>query len=367
MKTLVAGWFSFEHGHATAGDLLAAELSCDWLESAGHPFDIAVDPPFQGGINWRLADPNNYSQVVFVCGPFQKGTLEAEFLAHFAGCRLIGLDLTMLVPLDEWNPFDVLLERDSSVCARPDITFLSPRELVPVVGVCLVEPYGAMEEVAHAAIWRLVASREMSVVKIDTRLDTNSTGLRSPSEIESLLARMDVVVTTRLHGTVLALKNGVPTISIDPEAGGAKIIRQAEKIGWPVAFAVDAVTDEGLQKAFDYCLTEDARANARKCCERATKMVEEARDEFIAALGCSSELDRKDIVCPPAFTNSAENSKNKPIKRISVNSNYITASNKQASRAGRVNAKRLLKFIARLTLPVPVRPDLDYVEKGNDE
>lgn len=348
MKTLVAGWFSFEEGHATAGDLLAAELACDWLESAGHSYDIAVDPPFRGGINWRLADPKHYSQVVFVCGPFQKGELEAEFLAHFAGCHLIGLDLTMLEPLDKWNPFDVLLERDSSVCARPDITFLSPRELVPVVGVCLVEPYeGAMDEVANAAIRRLLASREVSVVEIDTRLDTNTTGLRSPAEIESLLARMDMVITTRLHGTVLSLKNGVPTISIDPEAGGAKIKRQAETIGWPVMFTVDELTDEALQKAFDYCLTQEARTKVKECCERAKKMVQEARNEFITSLVCSSELDGKDVVCPPTAINYGENSQNQNIKRIQVDLNYHNPSNKQASKGLRGNVKELLKSIAR--------------------
>ena len=124
----------------------------------------------------------------------------------------------------------------------------------------------------------------MSVVPIDTRLDINSTGLRTPAEVESLIARMDVVLTTRLHGMVLALKNGVPAIAIDPIAGGAKICRQAETIGWRLVFTVDALTDQALQEAFDYGLTEAARAKARECCNRATKAAQHARDEFMAAL-----------------------------------------------------------------------------------
>jgi len=56
----------------------------------------------------------------------------------------------------------------------------------------------------------LAASREMSVVHIDTRLDVNSTGLRTPREVESPITRMDVVLTTRLHATGLSIKNGVP-------------------------------------------------------------------------------------------------------------------------------------------------------------
>jgi hypothetical protein len=46
----------------------------------------------------------------------------------------------MLQPLDEWNPFDLLLERDSSATARPDITFLSRQPKVPVVEVVQVHP-----------------------------------------------------------------------------------------------------------------------------------------------------------------------------------------------------------------------------------
>jgi polysaccharide pyruvyl transferase WcaK-like protein len=139
----------------------------------------------------------------------------------------------------------------------------------------------ARHEMANAALQRLVESREMSAVPIDTRLDENSTGLRTPAEVESLIARMDIVLTTRLHGTVLALKNGVPAIAIDPIAGGAKILRQAETIGWPVVFTADKVTDEALQKAFDYCLTEAARIKAQECCERARKNLAEVQETLL--------------------------------------------------------------------------------------
>jgi Polysaccharide pyruvyl transferase len=271
LKALVAGWFSFEDGHATAGDLLARDLVCRWLEQAGYSYDIAVAPPFSGGIPLHLAEASEYALAVFVCGPFEQKALEAEFLGRFARCFVIGINLSIPVALDEWNPFDFLIERDSSVRAHPDMVFLSDKPKIPVVGRCLVEPYeGALDAVANAAIKRLAASREMTVVSIDTRLDTNSTGLGSPAEIESLLARMDVVITTRLHGMVLALKNGVPVIAIDPEPGGAKIKRQAETIGWPLAYAAEAVTDQLLEQAFEYCLTDDARSIARRCSERAS-------------------------------------------------------------------------------------------------
>ena len=105
MKILVAGWFSFKQGHATAGDLLARDLVCDWLREAGREFDVAVDPPFTDGINWRKTSPSDYSHIVFVCGPFQDGELEQALRQHFRDVPLIGMNLSMVLPLEEYNPF----------------------------------------------------------------------------------------------------------------------------------------------------------------------------------------------------------------------------------------------------------------------
>lgn len=289
MKTLVVGWFSFEEMGASAGDLMARDLACEWLSSAGHNVEVAVAPPFTDGIDWRGAAPADYSHVVFVCGPFGNGEPVTEFLDKFRGIPLIGLDLTLLEPLESWNPFKFLLERDSSRTARPDIAFLSQRSLVPVVGTVLIDnqdEYGknARERSANEAIRVLLDSREVAVVPIDTRLDANKTGLRTAAEIESMIARMDIVITTRLHGTVLALKNGVPALVIDSVAGGAKVYRQAQSIRWPVVFRVNEVTDQKLSDAFDYCLTAEARQLAAACCRRAKEAVEQTRTTFIKEL-----------------------------------------------------------------------------------
>jgi hypothetical protein len=289
-KTLVAGWFSWEMYSATAGDLMACEVACDWLRSAGHALDVALAPPFVGGVDWRTVNPGDYSHLVFVCGPFRNiGPAITDFLERFAHCRRIGLDLSMIEPVEAWNPFDLLLERDSNRAQRPDISFACRQGRVPVVGVCLVHPQKeyrdrGRHQPAKEAIERLLATREVAAVPIDTRLDANSTGLRTSREVESLIARMDLLLTTRLHGTVLAIKNGVPALAIDPIAGGAKIQRQAQTVGWPVVFTADALEDAELQRAFDYCLTAEARAKARECTERATSQVVQVRDEFIAAL-----------------------------------------------------------------------------------
>lgn len=287
-RTLVAGWFSFEQMGATAGDLLARDLACRWLEEAGRECVVATAPPFEGGVDWRELDPASVEDVVFVCGPAGNGKPLDAFVERFRGRRLVGLDLTMLAPLEDWDPFDLLWERDSDRASRPDIVFLADPSPVPVVGVVLVHPQKeyrrGMHAEAHAAIDRLLASREVAAVPIDTRLDVNGTGLRTAREVASLVARMDVVVTTRLHGLVLALSAGIPAVVVDPVAGGAKVARQGETLGWPAVLRADHLDDEALGSAFDYCLTEDARREAARCRHDARRRVAEVRDEFISVL-----------------------------------------------------------------------------------
>src|SRR5688500_9546991 len=183
----------------TAGDLMVRDVVCDWLDEAGYISDVAVVRPFthERGINWRSAAPGDYDCVVFVCGPLGNGPPVVEFFEHFRDRPKIGLDLTMLQKLSEWNPFDLLIERDSDRAANPDLAFASQTPKVPVVGVILAHPQkeykgAGMHAAANAAFHRLTSKRSCAVVYIDTCLDPwNQFGLRTPAEIESLIAKMD--------------------------------------------------------------------------------------------------------------------------------------------------------------------------------
>ncbi len=292
MRALVTGWFSFTSGTATAGDLLACEVVCTWLNEAGIPYDIAVAPPFVGGLSYRDLNPDDFTHAIFVCGPFSGAPLDAGFIRRFSHCRLLGLNLSMSRTREEWNPFDVLLERDTPTSANPDLVFVSDRPLVPVVGLCLVDAYGAADTAgAERALRRLLRGRELAAIEIDTRLDDNRFGMRTPAEVESVIARVDVMLTTRLHGMVLALKHGVPVIAIDPERGGAKILRQARVVGWPFAWSVDAVTEIGLGRALDHCLTPRGRAEAGEAGLRARRGVSSIRENLFRALEPGGEAE----------------------------------------------------------------------------
>jgi len=271
---------------------------CGWLIEAGLEFDVAFAPPFSGGYDWRQVDPRRYSHVVWICGPFGKSTeafsrLRKRFTAE--GRRWIGVNLSMIEPIEDWNPFDVLLERDSNRNKRADLAFGAESMQLPVIGLVQVESFTPLfpdrdrQDDARAAARRLAYARPAAVVEIDTRLDIeNASGLRTPAEIETLIGRMDVVVTTRLHGLALALRNGVPTVAVDPVAGGDKITAQARAVNWPCAFAVDQASDAALGAALTFALSEEGRARARASAQHGRVSVGALREEFVQALDLKS-------------------------------------------------------------------------------
>jgi hypothetical protein len=288
MATLVAGWFSFEGMGATAGDLLASDVVQSWLREADETYDVAYADPFDGGVRWEEAQPSRYEHVIFVCGPFGNGPPVREFLDRFSESDLIGVDLTMLDPIEEWNPFGLLLERDSDRTSRPDLSFAAPDQRLPVVGLVLIHEQpeygnGDLHECANALVHELVASRECARIVIDTRLDEATNVLRTPAEVVSMIAAVDVVVTTRLHGLVLALHSGVPALAVDPVAGGAKITRQAARLGWPYCFPVDTPIS-ALRARLEECLRPDAAEAARHTAQRARDDLQSVRKELLSRI-----------------------------------------------------------------------------------
>jgi hypothetical protein len=291
MHTLVAGWFSFENMGTTAGDLIVRDIVCNWLAEAGITYDIAVAGPWEGDdrVDWQKVDAEKYEYVVFVCGPFGNGWPLTEFLRAFSQVKLIGVNLSLLESLDTWNPFHLLFERDSSMASHPDISFYGKLPDLPVVGIILVhkqKEYGkrALHEVAEAALNAFLNGQQAALVPIDTAIPHNKGGLRTPAEVEALIKKMDLVITTRLHGTVLALKNGVPVIPIDPIAGGAKITQQVKTIGWPLIFNAESLDPKELFAAYHYCLTQEARLRAKACAASAFAEVDRIHQLFVGQL-----------------------------------------------------------------------------------
>jgi hypothetical protein len=157
-----------------------------------------------------------------------------------------------------------------------------------MIGVFQVHPqkeYGARGRHAEvgAAIEGLFERHSLARIDLDTRLDIPNPVGRSPNAIESVVGRMDVIVTSRLHGLVLALRQGVPALTLDPIDGGAKLSRQAASVGWDVCLRPDQLTDEAIDAAFRHCLSAPARAAAVVATQRARAALVAVRHEFQAA------------------------------------------------------------------------------------
>ncbi|MFG2089639.1 MULTISPECIES: polysaccharide pyruvyl transferase family protein [unclassified Spirillospora] len=255
MRVLVTGWPSFLHGEATAGDVLAMEAVRGALAGRGVPCDLAWSPVFRpGGLDLGRADPGRYTHLVFACGPLHGRQIE-ELHRRYESCTRVAVGVSVIDPDDPAvTGFDAVLARDTpSAAPRRDLAALPATPPVPVAGVVLAPgqaEYGTRRR--HDRIERelteWLAARECARLPLDTRLDPRDWRLcTTAAELESALRRLDLVVTTRLHGLVLALKNGVPALAVDPVGGGAKVTAQARAWSWPAVVTVPERAGRGRE------------------------------------------------------------------------------------------------------------------------
>ncbi|WP_258349075.1 polysaccharide pyruvyl transferase family protein [Saccharopolyspora gregorii] len=249
MRVLVLGWASFLHGEATAGDVAAAEAVAGAAASAGFRCDVAWSPGFRPGeLTVPEAARRDYDVVVFACGPLH-GAQVREVHRLFPRARRIAVGASVL----DWSDpavtgFHRVLPRDAPGSAPAvDLAAEVGRAEVPVAGIVLAggQPeYGGRgrHEDVHRVLRSWVAGVACAPVELDTRLDPGSWHhCGTPERFAALVARTDVVVTTRLHGLVFALGAGVPALAVDPVRGGGKVAAQATAWGWPAVAAAEEV------------------------------------------------------------------------------------------------------------------------------
>lgn len=287
-RALLVGHFS------TVGDVEVLRQTERQLTALGIGYDVSpytaarlsVDPTWRDS---QTLDPARYSHVIVICGPFtaEMAARYDSIFGRFGHCVHIGVNLTMVESVATFNPFEVLLERDSDRMVRPDLSFREATPRVPVVALCLASAqreYGARRrgDLAGEKLRQLIREAGIAFVEMDTSVpvETNRFGLSNAEEFEAICSRFDAMLTTRLHGMVLALKNGVPVLAIDPVAGGDKVTRQAGVLGWSEVFDADRVSAADLRAALERCLSPEGRARAEAVRGRAV----EALGGFDAAL-----------------------------------------------------------------------------------
>jgi hypothetical protein len=135
-------------------------------------------------------------------------------------------------------------------------------------------------------VTRWLVGQDCARVPVDTRLDAHDwRHARTPDQTESVLARMDAVVTTRLHGLVLALKNGVPALAVDPVAGGGKVTAQSHAWRWPALLDAEHLDTAALECWWDWVLSPAGRTAAAQAQRSITADGERLRDTLTDVLG----------------------------------------------------------------------------------
>ncbi|MFE0847983.1 polysaccharide pyruvyl transferase family protein [Streptomyces rochei] len=294
-RILVTGWFSFLHGEATAGDVLALRRVEEVLREAGLAYDVVWSPGFRAeGTHFEDLDPAAYSRLVFVCGPAHGWQVE-ELHQRFAHCVRIAVGVSVIDPgSPAVTGFHRVLARDAEGTGPTlDLAARAPAlPARPVAGVVLTHgqhEYGGQrrhEEVA-AALTRWLAGKDCARLELETRLDAHDWRLcGTPAQLEAVLTRLDLVVTDRLHGLVLALRAGTPALAVDPVEGGAKVTAQARACGWPALVAAERLTEEALEHWWEWCLT-GGRSEAVRigAAFRSADAEADAADGLVAALG----------------------------------------------------------------------------------
>lgn len=280
-RVLLVGWFSFLHGEATAGDVLAWRAVRDELERAGITHDTAWSPVFRpGGLILDAVRPEDYSDLVFVCGPLH-GPQIAGLHERFRACRRIAIGVSVLDPRDPAvTGFDMVVARDApGVTASLDLATgpAASAAAVPVIGVALAQGQGEYGQARrHEGVTGTIAAwlREshVAVVPLETRLDNMDWTLAArPEQLISVVRRLDAIVTTRLHGLVLGLANRVPVLAVDPVAGGGKVAAQAAAWRWPAFLAAEQAHEAALEESLGWCLSPSGRERARLCARQAAE------------------------------------------------------------------------------------------------
>jgi len=281
MRVLLTGWPSFLHGEATAGDVLSMDRVHSALVRAGVRCEVAWSQVFRpGSLGLDDVDPARYTHLVFVCGPVHGAQVRALH-SRFGRCRRIAVGVTVLDPSDPAvSGFDAVLARDTPTGpGRRDLAAMASTDRVPVVGVVLApgqREYGqrCRHEEVHQRLTAWLLGQDCARVPVDTRLDPRHwRNPSTPGQLDSVLCRLDAVLTTRLHGLVLALRHGVPVLAVDPVDGGGKVSAQAGAWGWPALVTAGEVLQQdadGLPPWWRWCLSAEGRMLAA---ERATAAV----------------------------------------------------------------------------------------------
>ncbi|RUV42481.1 MAG: polysaccharide pyruvyl transferase family protein [Mesorhizobium sp.] len=264
-------WGSFEGGGgATVGDLHAVENLSAALRRAGHDHQVLSHPALGIVDHCQVRDlfdvRREIETLVFVCGPIVQTDELVDLLAVHRKARKLAVGVSVISRHRQMAArFEAVLARDglsrqsfdlaisrSLPCAAPE-----PGKRLKA-GLCLrgdQRDYGdGMTEWAKAErlLLQLAETFGLDTEPIDTVLRPGN----EATKIEQQFETVDLVLTTRLHGSLYGLSKGKPVIAIDQIKGTGKVKPILDRIGWPLAYSIEEANEALLAYQMRQVLTE---------------------------------------------------------------------------------------------------------------
>lgn len=204
--------------------------------------------------------------LVFVCGPIVQTDELVDLLAVHRKARKLAVGVSVISRHRQMAArFEAVLARDglsrqsfdlaisrSLPCAAPE-----PGKRLKA-GLCLrgdQRDYGdGMTEWAKAErlLLQLAETFGLDTEPIDTVLRPGN----EATKIEQQFETVDLVLTTRLHGSLYGLSKGKPVIAIDQIKGTGKVKPILDRIGWPLAYSIEEANEALLAYQMRQVLTE---------------------------------------------------------------------------------------------------------------
>jgi hypothetical protein len=226
-----------------------SKLDIAW---SGHLFDLSqhcVDP--------ESVCAEDYDAMVYVCGPLTEW--HAALFSRFSKIKRIAVGVSVTSNIDPLSLVDAIHVRDSEIGSSFDLALAEigyPHLIAPAkfredrISTCLVGPqdeYGALDGHIKAKMLIESATYGIETISVQTLLDVSRP---TPASVELDLQCSSVLVTTRMHASLLAIYHGVPLVAIDQIKGAAKVTRMLSKIDYPVFNAWTARPDQIKNEIF---------------------------------------------------------------------------------------------------------------------
>lgn len=259
--TTLVWWGSFEGGGgATVGDLHAVENLSAALRRAGHDHDVLSHPALRIAGHRQVNDLFDIrceiQTLVFVCGPILQADQLADLLAVHRNARKIAVGVSVISGQQDMAArFDAILARDGLPSPSFDLAISNSRPCVAPspgkrlkAGLCFrgsQRDYGeGMAEWVRAEglLSRLAEAFGLETEPIDTVLRSGN----EAEKIERQFETVDLILTTRLHGSLYGLSKGKPVIAIDQIRGTGKVKPLLDRIGWSLAYSIEEANESLL-------------------------------------------------------------------------------------------------------------------------